>query len=161
MSGFDTSPERRNTTVCGLDHTGWSPRYASRVAAIFWTESSGSVNGTGSEKLERMVRAPPLLFFDESGGWYDHVPPPQLANAMYCLAAKDLECACQSSLFPLRKTNYISHQQMDLSRSFGLFNGIGIWGDPKCFATGSATREQQSGDLCDMLTSPCGAPTAP
>jgi phospholipase C len=94
-----------------------------------------------------------VILFDEGGGWYDHVPPPQidvegLGNRVPVIV-----------LSPYAKTSYISHQQMDfvsLLRFIQWNWNLGQIPDSPPNVQGS--REQQSGDLCDLLTSPCGAP---
>ncbi len=94
-----------------------------------------------------------IVLFDESGGWYDHVPPPQIR-----CEPTVLECVCRSSSFlPYAKTNYISHQQMDFVSILRFIQWN--WNLGEIPAAAQSTREQQAGDLCDLLTSPCGAPT--
>jgi phospholipase C len=95
-----------------------------------------------------------IVLWDESGGWYDHVAPPQLANT------EGLGMRVPVLVIsPFAKTNYISHQQMDFVSilRFVQWN----WNLGELPAAVQTTREQQSGDLCDLLTSPCGAPAPP
>jgi phospholipase C len=57
---------------------------------------------------------------------------------------------------PFAKPGAISHQQMDLVsilRFIQLNWGLGTFTDPV-----QSAREQQSGDLCDLLTIPCSSP---
>jgi Phosphoesterase family len=72
------------------------------------------------DNLVTSVQNPPawsstatVVLWDESGGWYDHVPPPQLPNSV----------------------------------------GLGAFTGPA-----QSAREQQTGDLCDLLTIPCFSP---
>jgi phospholipase C len=58
---------------------------------------------------------------------------------------------------PFAKTNYISHQQMDFVSILRFIQWN--WNLGELPAAAQAAREQQSGDLCDLLTSPCGAPS--
>ncbi len=93
-----------------------------------------------------------IVLWDESGGWYDHVPPPQLANTEGLGARVPVLV-----ISPFAKTNYISHQQMDFVSILRFIQWN--WNLGQLPTAAQATREQQSGDLCDLLTSPCGAPT--
>jgi phospholipase C len=92
-----------------------------------------------------------IVFWDESGGWYDHVAPPQL-NATIGLGARVPVLV----ISPLAKINYISHQQMDFVSILRFIQYNWVLG-PFSNAP-QAAREQQSGDICDLLTSACGAP---
>jgi phospholipase C len=93
-----------------------------------------------------------VVLWDESGGWYDHVAPPQLSSTIGLGARVPVLV-----ISPFAKVNYVSHQQMDFVSilRFIQYNwALGVFAD----STQSA-REQQSGDICDMLTIvPCGAP---
>jgi len=93
-----------------------------------------------------------IVLWDESGGWYDHVAPPQLANTQGLGARVPVIV-----ISPLAKTGYISHQQMDFVSilRFIQYN----WKLGEFSAPDQAAREQQSGDLCDLLTAACGPPT--
>ncbi|HZC43850.1 MAG TPA: alkaline phosphatase family protein, partial [Acidobacteriaceae bacterium] len=93
-----------------------------------------------------------IVLWDESGGWYDHVPPPQLANTEGLGARVPVLV-----ISPFAKTNYISHQQMDFVSILRFIQWN--WNLGELPTAAQAAREQQSGDLCDLLTSPCGAPT--
>jgi phospholipase C len=93
-----------------------------------------------------------VVLWDESGGWYDHVAPPQLANTQGLGARVPVII-----ISPLAKASYISHQQMDFVSilRFIQFNWkLGVFSAPD-----QAAREQQSGDLCDLLTAACGPPS--
>jgi phospholipase C len=92
-----------------------------------------------------------ILLWDESGGWYDHVPPPQLANSVGLGARVPVIV-----ISPFAKAGAISHQQMDFVSivRFIQWNwGLGSFTD-----SAQAAREQQTGDLCDLLTIPCSWP---
>ena len=99
-----------------------------------------------------------VVLWDESGGWYDHVPPPQLSDTddPSLPGGQGLGMRVPFMIIsPYAKTNYISHQQMDfvsLLRFIQWNWNLGQFSDPT-----QSAREQQSGDLCDLLTSPCGA----
>lgn len=93
-----------------------------------------------------------LVLWDESGGWYDHVAPPQLANSLGLGARVPVLV-----ISPLAKTNYISHQQMDFVSILRFIQYNWALG-PLPASTPGGAREQLSGDICDLLTSTCGAP---
>lgn len=95
-----------------------------------------------------------VILWDESGGWYDHAPPPQIPNSQGLGARVPVIV-----LSPLAKTSYITHQQMDFVSilRFIQYN----WKLGQFSAPAQAAREQQSGDICDLLTAACGAPAAP
>jgi len=92
-----------------------------------------------------------LVLWDESGGWYDHVPPPQLSGTIGLGARVPV-----LMISPFAKTNYVSHQQMDFVSILRFIQYNWALG-PLSDSTASA-REQQSGDLCDLLTTSCGTP---
>jgi Phosphoesterase family len=99
---------------------------------------------------ERSIPYALVILWDESGGWYDHVPPPQLPNAM------GLGARGPSSSSPYAKPGTISHQQMDFVPILRFIQwnwGLGMFTDPI-----QAAREQQTGDLCDLLKTPCSSP---
>ena len=92
-----------------------------------------------------------VVLWDESGGWYDHVPPPQLPDGVGLGARVPVLL-----ISPYAKPGAISHQQMDFVSilRFVQWNwGLGMFTAPE-----QAAREQQSGDLCDLLTIACGSP---
>lgn len=92
-----------------------------------------------------------LVLWDESGGWYDHVAPPQLPNTQGLGARVPLIV-----ISPLAKAGYISHQQMDFVSILRFIQWN--WGLGQFSASAQSAREQQSGDLCDLLTVKCGPP---
>jgi phospholipase C len=92
-----------------------------------------------------------VLLWDESGGWYDHVPPPQLVNTLGLGARVPVIV-----ISPFAKAGAISHQQMDFVSILRFIQwnwGLGIFTDPA-----QAAREQQTGDICDLLNIPCASP---
>lgn len=92
-----------------------------------------------------------LVLWDESGGWYDHVAPPQLSGTLGLGARVPVLV-----ISPFAKTNYISSQQMDFVSILRFIQwnwALGQFSDP-----GQAAREAQSGDICDLLTTTCAGP---
>ncbi len=137
-------------------------------SVVFLTPAPGYSEHPGSGKmadaieyvdqLVQNVKASPywqntaiVMLYDESGGWYDHVAPPQLANS-YGLGARVPVIV----ISPYAKAGYISHQQMDYVSILRFIQWN--WGLGMLPATDQQAREQQSGDLCDLLTTNCGAP---
>jgi phospholipase C len=57
---------------------------------------------------------------------------------------------------PFAKANYISHQQMDFVSILRFIHWN--WALGQFTNSTQAAREQQSGDICDLLTTACGAP---
>jgi len=57
---------------------------------------------------------------------------------------------------PFAKNNFISHQQMDFVSILRFIQWN--WALGKFSNSTQAAREQLSGDICDLLTSTCGAP---
>jgi len=99
-----------------------------------------------------------IILFDESGGWYDHVPPPQLSGDPFGVGGQGLGMRVPVMIIsPYAKTNYISHQQMDFVSILRFIQWN--WNLGEIPASIQHAREQQSGDICDLLTSPCGAPS--
>ena len=101
-----------------------------------------------------------VVLWDESGGWYDHAPPPQLTGADPATLPGGQGFGMRVPVIiisPYAKTNYISHQQMDFVSILRFIQWN--WNLGQIPATAQQTREQQSGDLCDLLTSACGSPT--
>jgi phospholipase C len=92
-----------------------------------------------------------IVLWDESGGWYDHVPPPQLSNTIGLGARVPVLV-----ISPFAKANYISHQQMDFVSILRFIQWN--WALGQFTDSTQAAREQQSGDICDLLTTACGAP---
>lgn len=139
------------------------------VPSVLWIQPDGAQDmhpGGGNimdgvEFLSKVVQAVQnssiwpnsaiIVLWDESGGWYDHVAPPQLPNT------EGLGMRVPVLVIsPFAKTNYISHQQMDFVSILRFIQWN--WNLGELPAAAQAAREQQSGDLCDLLTSPCGAP---
>lgn len=99
-----------------------------------------------------------VVLFDESGGWYDHAPPPQLTGDPYGIGGQGLGMRVPVMIIsPYAKTNYISHQQMDFVSILRFIQWN--WNLGEIPAAEQQAREQQSGDICDLLTSACGAPS--
>jgi len=142
---------------------------AGTVPSVLWVNPSpghsmhpGQGNiANGIEWLDNFVQAVKgssawantaiIVIWDESGGWYDHVAPPQL-NGTIGLGARVPVLV----ISPLAKTNYISSQQMDLVSVLRFIQwnwALGIFAD-----SGQAAREAQSGSICDLLTTACGNP---
>ncbi|HZP17509.1 MAG TPA: alkaline phosphatase family protein [Terriglobales bacterium] len=92
-----------------------------------------------------------IVLWDESGGWYDHVAPPQLSGTIGLGARVPVIL-----ISTFAKKNYISHQRMDLASVLRFIQwnwGLGPFTDPT-----QAAREQQSADICDLLTTTCSSP---
>lgn len=92
-----------------------------------------------------------VVIWDESGGWYDHVAPPQLSGTIGLGARVPVLV-----ISPLAKTNYISNQQMDFVSILRFIQwnwALGPFSD-----SGQAAREAQSGNICDLLNTTCGNP---
>ncbi len=92
-----------------------------------------------------------VVLWDESGGWYDHVPPPQLSGTLGLGARVPVLV-----ISPFAKNNYVSSQQMDFVSILRFIQwnwALGEFTDP-----GQAAREEQSNDICDLLTTTCGSP---
>ena len=92
-----------------------------------------------------------VVLWDESGGWYDHVPPPQLSGTLGLGARVPVIL-----ISPFAKNNHVSHQQMDFVSILRFIQWN--WGLGKFTNANQAAREQQSGDICDLFTSACGSP---
>ncbi len=100
-----------------------------------------------------------VVLWDESGGWYDHVPPTQLSDTDTVTLPGGQGLGMRVPVIiisPYAKTNYISHQQMDFVSILRFIQWN--WNLGEIPAAAQQAREQQSGDLCDLLTSPCAAP---
>jgi phospholipase C len=92
-----------------------------------------------------------IVIWDESGGWYDHVGPPQLSGTLGLGARVPVLV-----ISPLAKTNYVSSQQMDFVSILRFIQwnwALGPFTDAV-----QAAREAQSGNICDLLTTTCGNP---
>jgi phospholipase C len=92
-----------------------------------------------------------IVLWDESGGWYDHVAPLQLSGTLGLGARIPV-----LFISPFAKTNYISHKQMDLVSILRFIQWN--WALGQFTNAMQAARENQSGDLCDLLTTTCGSP---
>ena len=158
-------PSVQNFTVAGFQ----SMLSSASLPSVMWIQPSpghsmhpGQGNiANGIEWLDDLVQSAKassswsstaiIVLWDESGGWYDHVAPPQLSNTIG-LGAR----APVLVISPLAKSNYISHVQMDwvsILRFIQYNWALGPFSDPS-----QAAREQQSGDICDLITTSCGAP---
>jgi phospholipase C len=92
-----------------------------------------------------------VVIWDESGGWYDHVAPPQLSGTIGLGARVPVLV-----ISPLAKTNYISSQQMDFVSVLRFIQwnwALGTFAD-----SGQSAREALSGNICDLLNTTCGNP---
>lgn len=117
--------------------------------------------GNGIEWLDNLVQAVKgssawsssaiVVIWDESGGWYDHVAPPQFSGTLGLGARVPMLV-----ISPFVKTGYISHQQMDFVSILRFIQWN--WALGQFTDSGQAAREAQSGDICDLLTTTCAAP---
>lgn len=92
-----------------------------------------------------------IVLWDESGGWYDHVAPPQLSGTIGLGARVPVLL-----ISPFAKTNYISHQQMDFVSILRFIQSnwnLGSFSSPS-----QAAREQQSSGICDLFSTGCTMP---
>ena len=92
-----------------------------------------------------------VVIWDESGGWYDHMAPPQLSGTIGLGARVPVLV-----ISPFAKTNYISSQQMDFVSVLRFIQwtwALGTFAD-----SGQSAREALSGNICDLLTTTCGNP---
>lgn len=142
---------------------------AGTVPSVMWVTASpghsmhpGQGNiANGIEWLDNFVNAVKgssawpntaiVVIWDESGGWYDHMAPPQL-NGTIGLGAR----VPVLMISPLAKTNYISSQQMDFVSVLRFIQwnwALGTFAD-----SGQAAREALSGNICELLTTACGNP---
>lgn len=92
-----------------------------------------------------------IVLWDESGGWYDHVAPPQLSGTLGLGARVPVIV-----ISPLAKAGYVSSQQMDFVSILRFIQWN--WALGPLPGTAQAAREAQSGNICDLLTSTCGNP---
>jgi phospholipase C len=159
------SADVQNFTMSGLQSTLSS----GSLPSVMWVQPSPSHSmhpGQGNianavEWLDDFVNAVKsssewsstaiVVMWDESGGWYDHVPPPQLSGTIGLGPRIPVLV-----ISPFAKTNYISHAQMDWVSilRFIQYN----WALKPFSDANQAAREQQGGDICDLLTTRCGAP---
>lgn len=165
---FQTTANSAN--VQSFTMTGFSAMLAGgTLPSVMWVQPSpghsmhpGQGNiANGIEWLDDFVQAVKsssewnssaiLVLWDESGGWYDHVPPPQLSGTLGLGARIPV-----LMISPFAKTGYISSQQMDDVSILRFIQWNWALG-PFSGAT-QAAREAQSGNICDLLTSPCASP---
>jgi phospholipase C len=92
-----------------------------------------------------------IVLWDESGGWYDQVAPPQLSSTIGLGARVPVLVISASA-----KTNYISHEQMDFVSILRFIQWN--WSLGEFPNADQATRERLSGDLCDLLSVICSSP---
>jgi phospholipase C len=142
---------------------------AGTVPSVMWVNASpghsmhpGQGNiANGIEWLDNFVMAVKgstawansaiIVIWDESGGWYDHMAPPQLSGTIGLGARVPVLV-----ISPLAKANYISSQQMDFVSVLRFIQwnwALGTFAD-----SGQAAREAQSGNICDLLNTTCGNP---
>jgi phospholipase C len=155
----------QNFTLSGFQ----SQLSAGTLPSVMWVTASpghsmhpGQGNiANGIEWLDNFVQAVKgsnawansaiIVIWDESGGWYDHVAPPQLSGTIGLGARVPVLV-----ISPLAKSNYISSQQMDFVSILRFIQwnwALGTFAD-----SGQAAREAQSGNICDLLTTSCGNP---
>ncbi len=159
------SPHVQNFTLADFQ----SRLSSGAVPSVMWVTPSpmhsmhpGSGNiANGIEWLDNFVQAVKgssawantaiVVVWDESGGWYDHVAPPQLSGTIGLGARVPVLV-----ISPLAKPAYISSQQMDFVSILRFIQwnwALGTFTD-----SGQAAREAQSGNICDLLTTTCGNP---
>jgi phospholipase C len=92
-----------------------------------------------------------IVLWDESGGWYDHVPPPQLSGTLGLGARVPVIV-----ISPFAKAGYVSSQQMDFVSILRFIQWN--WALGPLTGSAQAVREAQSGNICDLLTALCGDP---
>lgn len=142
---------------------------SSKLQSVTWVNAApehsmhpGADNvGNGIQWLDNLLQAVKassawtstavVVIWDESGGWYDHVAPPQFSGTLGLGARVPMLV-----ISPFAKTGYISHQQMDFVSILRFIQWN--WALGKFSDSGQAAREDQSGDICDLLTTSCAAP---
>lgn len=92
-----------------------------------------------------------VILWDESGGWFDHVAPPQVIKSQGLGARVPLIV-----ISTLGKAAYETRTQMDFVSILRFIHWN--WKLGQFSAPAQAAREQQSGDICDLFTVPCGSP---
>ncbi len=146
------------------------------LPSVYWIQPDGARDThpgggnvlNGIEFLDNVVQAVKnsgewqstaiIVLFDESGGWYDHVPPPQLSGNPFGPGGQGLGMRVPVMIIsPYAKTNYISHKQMDFVSILRFIQWN--WNLGQIPAPIQHAREQQSGDICDLLASACGSPS--
>ncbi len=172
FTSTENSEHTQNFTLASFD----SMLTSGTLPSVYWIQPDGANDmhpGGGNildgiEFVDNIVQAVKnssewqntaiIVLFDESGGWYDHVPPPQLSGNIYGPGGQGFGMRVPVMIIsPYAKTNYISHQQMDFVSILRFIQWN--WNLGEIPAAAQQAREQQSGDLCDLLTSPCGAPS--
>ncbi|HZR64372.1 MAG TPA: alkaline phosphatase family protein [Terriglobales bacterium] len=165
---FQSTANSANVRGFSLNNFG-SELSSGTVPSVLWIQPApghsmhpGSGNiANGIEWLDDLVQSVKnspiwpnsaiLVVWDESGGWYDHVAPPQLSGTLGLGARVPVLL-----ISPFAKTNYISSQQMDFVSILRFIQwnwALGQFGD-----AGQAAREAQSGDICDLLNTTCAGP---
>lgn len=138
------------------------------LPAVMWIQPSpshsmhpgqGSI-ATGVEWLDNFVQAVKssdvwnstaiVVLWDESGGWYDHVAPAPLTGTLGLGARVPVIL-----ISPFAKTGHVSSQQMDHVSLLRFIQWNWALGP---LSGASGTREAQSANICDLLTSDCGNP---
>lgn len=143
--GAGTVPSVMWVTAC-LGHS-MHPGQGNIVNGIEWLDDFVQAVKTSSLWANTAI----VVLWDESGGWYDHVAPPQLSGSIGLGARVPVLV-----LSPFAKANYISSQQMDFVSILRFIQwnwALGQFSD-----SAQAAREAQSGDICDLLTTSCGSP---
>ncbi|MHB1938461.1 MAG: alkaline phosphatase family protein [Acidobacteriaceae bacterium] len=172
FTSTENSEHTQNFTLAGFN----SMLADGSLPSVYWIQPDGLKDmhpGGGNildgiEFLDEIVQAVKgssewqstaiIVLWDESGGWYDHVPPPQLSGNTLGPGAQGFGMRVPVLIIsPYAKTNYISHQQMDFVSILRFIQWN--WNLGEIPAAAQQAREQQSGDLCDLLTSPCGPPS--
>lgn len=165
---FQTTANSSN--VQNFTMTGFSSMLAAgALPSVMWVQPSpghsmhpGQGNiANGIEWLDDFVQAVKnsnawsssaiLVFWDESGGWYDHVAPSQLSGTLGLGARVPVLL-----ISPFAKPGYISSQQMDFVSILRFIQWN--WALGPFTNANQAARESQSGNICDLLTSNCGNP---
>lgn len=171
FTSTENSEHTQNFTLASFD----SMLTSGTLPSVYWIQPDGARDmhpGGGNildgiEFVDEIVQAVKssgewqstaiIVLFDESGGWYDHVPPPQLSGNTLGKGAQGFGMRVPIIIVsPYAKTNYISHHQMDFVSILRFIQWN--WNLGEIPAAAQQAREQQSGDLCDLLTSPCGPP---
>lgn len=155
----------QNFTMSGFN----SMLSSGTLPSVMWVQPSPSHSmhpGQGSiadsvEWLDNFVQAVKssniwadsaiIVLWDESGGWYDHVAPPQLSGTIGLGARVPVIV-----ISPFAKTGYVSSQQMDFVSILRFIQWN--WALGPLPGAAQAAREAQSGNICDLLTSTCGNP---
>jgi phospholipase C len=165
---FQTTANSGN--VQNFTMSGFSSMLSSgSLPAVMWVQPSPSHSmhpgqgniANGIEWLDNFVQSVKssglwgssaiIVLWDESGGWYDHVAPPKLSGSLGLGARVPVMV-----ISPFAKMGYVSSQQMDFVSILRFIQWN--WALGPFTGSAQATREAQSGNICDMLTSLCGDP---